>query len=64
MTDNYVWIAEAWCDGTRVERIAHKNEHDAKEDIQTTTSHIDVDRYDVSRVELFLGEDIEWHVTR
>ncbi len=64
MTENYVYIGEAWKNGELIKRIVHKNKHDAREDIQITTGLDNPDRIEVNKEKLYLGEDEEWHIER
>lgn len=59
-----VWVAEAWKDGERIERVVHKNKHDAREDIEVCTALDDPDRIDIERERLWLGSSNDWHITR
>ncbi len=62
MSDAYVWIAEAFENGERTERVVHKNESDARHDIQTLA--YDADEIRVEKERLHLGEDTEWSIER
>lgn len=62
MSNEHIWIAEAYKDGERIERIIHKNEHDAREDIEISTNTRNPDEIRVEREQIFLGEDTEWHI--
>ena len=64
MSENYVYIGEAWKNGELIKRIVHKNKYDAREDIQITTGSDNPDRIEVNKEKLYLGEDSEWHISR
>jgi len=65
MTDeNTVWIAEAYLDGERIERIVHTTEDDAREDIEISTDHKDPDRIEVDECRLWLGQAEGFEVSR
>jgi len=48
-----VWVAEAYTDGERVERIVHTTEGDAWEDIEVCAP--DADEYDVAEERVYTG---------
>lgn len=64
MPENYVYVAEAFKDGERIEHIIHKNESDALEDILICTAGDEPDEITVNKEGLYLGEDTEWVVAR
>lgn len=59
-----VYVAEAYKDGERIERLVHTTYADAKEDIEITTSLDNPDDIVIESERLWLGEDEEFHVTR
>lgn len=63
MNKNYVYIAEAWKNGKRIERIVHTNEADAWEDIEISTNGEDPDKLTVEKERLYLGQDDEYVAT-
>jgi len=48
-----VWVAEAYTDGERVERIVHTTEGDAWEDVEVCAP--DADEYDVAEERVYTG---------
>lgn len=62
MSEHYVYVAEAYKDGERIEQIVHKNKRDAREDIQITAHR--ADEYEIQERRLWMGEDTEWHIER
>jgi hypothetical protein len=55
--DNTVYIAEAYKDGERIERVVHTNHADAKEDIDVLTFGENPDRVEITEERLYLGDD-------
>jgi hypothetical protein len=62
--DSYVYIAEAYKDGGRIERLVHTSYADAKEDIEISTGTDNPDRIEIDKEKVWLGQDDEFHVTR
>jgi hypothetical protein len=48
----------------RVDHFVHKNEADAEHEAEVQRESINVVSVDVEPVEIFLGEDDEWHIER
>jgi hypothetical protein len=64
MSDQYVYVAEAYKDGDRIAQLVHTNPVDAREDITVTTNLDDPDRIEINKKRLYLGQDDEFTVTR
>jgi len=52
------------CYGTSVDRFVHKNETDAEHEAEVQRENKHVVSVDVEPVEIYLGEDDEWHIER
>lgn len=59
-----IYIAEAYKDGQRIERIAHTSYEGAKEDIEVSTSLDDPDEITIDEERLYLGQDDVFHIER
>jgi hypothetical protein len=64
MSDQYVYVAEAYKDGDRIAQLVHKNRIDAREDIEVSTNLDNPDRTEIHRKRLYLGQDDEFTVTK
>lgn len=63
-TNEYVYVAEAYKDGDRVEQIVHTTRQDAKEDIQVSTNLDNPDRIEINKRKVYLGHDDRFLVTK
>lgn len=52
-----LYVAEAYADGERIERVIHTNEADAWHDIEVLTAEADPETIEVSECRLYTGAD-------
>ena len=56
MSENTVYVAEAYKDGQRIEQLVHTSYRDAKGDIEISTNLDDPDEIQIHERRLWLGE--------